>query len=150
MLLDMQAFTNYTVSLFSRAGVPELDLFGCRRTRTTRRECAACRAGAPAPERFGLRCLQTTAGVSPIGVHRDQEVSPTGTPLASRPGGLSYPEGIETGRVHRQFAIFHRSAGACPRRAIGHASAHHLCRAGSPDPAYAGASAPERRSPQGP
>ena len=42
--------------------------------------------------RFMLRGLQTTAGISPTGVHRDQEVSPTGTSLASRPGGLSYQD----------------------------------------------------------
>ena len=33
-----------------------------------------------------LRYLQTTAGVSPTGVHRDREVSPKGTLLASRQG----------------------------------------------------------------
>ena len=35
MLSDLQALVNYTVGLSERAGVPALDPFGCRRTRTT-------------------------------------------------------------------------------------------------------------------
>ena len=40
MLPDLQALANYTVDLSEGAGVLALDLFGCRRTRTTGTRCA--------------------------------------------------------------------------------------------------------------
>ncbi len=41
-----------------------------------------CRSGSPDPDPFGIGRSRTT-----VWKHRDQEVSPTGTSLASRPGG---------------------------------------------------------------
>ena len=41
---------------------------------------------------------------------------------------------------------FHRRARACPSPCSGHASAHPICRAGSPDPASSGSGEPELQS----
>ena len=40
-------------------------------------------------------------------LHRDQEGSPTGASLASRPGGLSYQESIDSGRARRHGFMKH-------------------------------------------
>ena len=109
----------------SGAGAPELQ----------NRVRPACSSGAPAPERFVLRCLQTTAGVSMSSrcaphqdraaeietrrsllrghrLHRDRDGAPTGRRKKLRLGGK-----IETRRS--LLPGRHRA---------------HRCSSGSPDP----------------
>ena len=76
---------------------------------------AACSSGAPAPERFVPRRLQTTAGVSMFSryaPHRDREGAPTGSCVKT---GRSLLRGgciacIETGRALLRYCIETRRA----------------------------------------
>ena len=88
MLPGLQALANYTVGISERTGVPELDPFGCRRTRTTRLACAPPVGQEDRHLPYlcsGTRKLQRWARCL-----RGRRDIPVPIRTTSRPGGLSY------------------------------------------------------------